>query len=45
VCYQGFPDSALPPELKESNPLKIWRMVDGELTKEPVSEPLVVRAS
>ncbi len=45
VCYQGFPDSALPPELKESNPLKIWRMVDGEFTKEPVSEPLAVRAS
>ena len=45
VCYQGFPDAALPPELKENNPLKIWRMVDGELTKEPVSEPLAIRAS
>jgi 2,5-dioxopentanoate dehydrogenase len=45
VCYQGFPDAALPPELKEGNPLKIWRMVDGELTKEPVSEPLAIRAS
>ena len=29
VCYQGFPDSALPDELKEANPLGIWRMVDG----------------
>ena len=29
VCYQGFPDHALPDELKESNPLGIWRMVDG----------------
>jgi NADP-dependent aldehyde dehydrogenase len=33
VCYQGFPDSALPHELKESNPLGIWRMVDGNLRK------------
>ena len=33
VCYQGFPDSALPDELKESNPLGIWRMVDGNLRK------------
>ena len=31
VCFQGFPDSALPDELKESNPLGIWRMVDGNL--------------
>jgi 2,5-dioxopentanoate dehydrogenase len=31
VCYQGFPDSALPDELKNSNPLGIWRMVDGEM--------------
>lgn len=33
VCYQGFPDGALPDELKESNPLGIWRMVDGSLRK------------
>jgi len=31
VCYQGFPDSALPDDLKENNPLGIWRMVDGSL--------------
>lgn len=31
VCYQGFPDSALPEELKEANPLGIWRMVDGNM--------------
>ncbi|MFL6375562.1 MAG: aldehyde dehydrogenase (NADP(+)) [Pyrinomonadaceae bacterium] len=30
VCYQNFPDAALPDELQESNPLGIWRMVDGE---------------
>jgi 2,5-dioxopentanoate dehydrogenase len=33
VCYQGFPDSALPDELKNANPLGIWRMVDGEIGK------------
>jgi len=33
LCYQGFPDSALPDELKEANPLGIWRMVDGNLCK------------
>jgi NADP-dependent aldehyde dehydrogenase len=30
VCFQGFPESALPDELKESNPLGIWRLVDGK---------------
>ena len=29
VCFQDFPDEALPPELQEENPLNIWRMVDG----------------
>src|SRR5215471_10377045 len=33
VCYQGFPDSTLPDELKEANPLGIWRMVDGSMRK------------
>jgi alpha-ketoglutaric semialdehyde dehydrogenase len=33
VCYQGFPDGALPAELQNSNPLRIWRMVDGEMTR------------
>src|ERR1035438_4656002 len=35
VCYQGFPDSALPDALKSVNPLGIWRMVDGEMTRYP----------
>jgi NADP-dependent aldehyde dehydrogenase len=29
VTYQNFPDAALPDELKESNPLGLWRLVDG----------------
>ena len=33
VCFQNFPDSALPEELKESNPLGLWRLVDGEFKK------------
>ena len=33
-CYQSFPESALPDELKASNPLGIMRMVDGKLTRE-----------
>ncbi len=30
VCYQGFPNSVLPDELKDENPLKIMRLVNGE---------------
>jgi len=33
VCYQGFPDRVLPDELKDGNPLGIWRMVDGGMTR------------
>lgn len=33
VCFQNFPQSALADELKDGNPLKIWRTVDGEFVK------------
>jgi NADP-dependent aldehyde dehydrogenase len=33
VCYQGFPDGALPDALKRANPLGIWRMMDGEMSR------------
>ena len=33
VCYQDFPNVALPDELKNENPLGIWRLVDGEVSK------------
>jgi NADP-dependent aldehyde dehydrogenase len=36
VCYQNFPDAALPEALKKENPLQIWRKVDGDYTKNPV---------
>jgi len=31
VCYQNFPDAALPDELKDANPFGLWRLVDGKL--------------
>jgi len=34
VCYQNFPDAALPPELKNKNVRKIWRLVDGKTSQE-----------
>ena len=33
VCYQNFPQSLLPAELKDDNPLGIWRLVNGETKK------------
>jgi 2,5-dioxopentanoate dehydrogenase len=36
VCYQNFPSAALPDELKDANPLGIWRMIDGNLRRDPV---------
>ena len=40
VCYQDWPDASLPDELKESNPLRIWRMVDGQMTRTSLSDKL-----
>jgi alpha-ketoglutaric semialdehyde dehydrogenase len=37
VCYQDFPQAALPEELKDSNPLGIMRLVDGQFTRDAVS--------
>ena len=34
VAYQNFPQASLPMELRDANPRRIWRLVDGELTKE-----------
>ena len=34
VAWQGFPQAALPPELQDANPRGIWRLVDGELTRD-----------
>jgi 2,5-dioxopentanoate dehydrogenase len=40
VCYQDAPAAALPEELKDGNPLQIWRIVDGELTQAALSDKL-----
>ncbi|AEI52240.1 aldehyde dehydrogenase (NADP(+)) [Runella slithyformis] len=33
VSYQNFPQALLPEELQDSNPLNIWRLVNGEFQK------------
>ena len=34
VCFQNFPDPSLPPELRNKNERKLWRLVDGKMTQE-----------
>ncbi|MEV7685351.1 aldehyde dehydrogenase (NADP(+)) [Streptomyces bungoensis] len=34
VTYQNFPDELLPESLREANPLHLWRIVDGELSRQ-----------
>lgn len=36
VCYQSFPDAALPEELCNANPLGLLRMIDGAYTRDGV---------
>lgn len=36
VCFQGWPNELLPEELKNENPLCLWRTVNNVLTKEPI---------
>jgi NADP-dependent aldehyde dehydrogenase len=33
VCYQDFPEDLLPPPLKEGNPLRLHRIVDGKFAQ------------
>jgi NADP-dependent aldehyde dehydrogenase len=33
VCYQDFPDAALPPELQSANPLGLMRLVNGTFVR------------
>lgn len=37
VCYQGFPQATLPPELQDENRLGILRMVNGSNTRDPIT--------
>ena len=34
VCFQDCPKQLLPQELRDENPLGIWRMIDGKMTRE-----------
>jgi 2,5-dioxopentanoate dehydrogenase len=36
VCYQNMPDTLLPDELRNENPLRIWRTVNGENSKNAI---------
>jgi NADP-dependent aldehyde dehydrogenase len=36
ICLQGFKDWMLPEELKDGNPLKIWRLVNDTFTNETI---------
>lgn len=37
ICFQGFPEGALPPELHDANPLGIWRLIDGVMSKDAIA--------
>ncbi len=37
IAYQNVPDSLLPEALQDANPLGIWRVIDEQLTRDPVS--------
>ncbi|PWT70847.1 MAG: aldehyde dehydrogenase (NADP(+)) [Bacteroidetes bacterium] len=37
LCYQNWKDELLPEELKDGNPLEMWRTVNNELTKNKVT--------
>jgi alpha-ketoglutaric semialdehyde dehydrogenase len=34
ICYQNFPNAMLPDALKDGNPLGLWRLVEGQLTRD-----------
>jgi alpha-ketoglutaric semialdehyde dehydrogenase len=37
ICYQDFPATLLPDPLKDTNPLALWRTIDGRLSQEPIA--------
>lgn len=37
VCYQNFPHTMLPEELQDENSMGIFRMINGTLTRDPLS--------
>ncbi|WER45481.1 aldehyde dehydrogenase (NADP(+)) [Cupriavidus sp. WKF15] len=45
VCYQNYPDAALPAALRDANPWRLPRLVDGVLTRDAVTNPGSVEAA
>jgi alpha-ketoglutaric semialdehyde dehydrogenase len=39
MAFQNWPDILLPEELKDANPLRMWRTVNNLLTQEPAQRP------
>lgn len=37
ICYQDFPATCLPEALQDHNPANIWRLVNGDFTKEKIT--------
>ena len=37
ICFQNFPQEVLPIDLRNENPQKIWRTVNGKLTNEALT--------
>lgn len=37
LCYQDAPPDLLPVELQDANPRRLWRLVDNQWTREPLS--------
>jgi alpha-ketoglutaric semialdehyde dehydrogenase len=44
VCYQNFPQSLLPSELKDSNPQAILRMVNGKLWRDALPAAVAIHS-
>ncbi|MEM6916601.1 MAG: hypothetical protein AAF491_08565 [Verrucomicrobiota bacterium] len=36
VCYQNWPNSQLPLALQNENPRGVWRLIDGQMTRNEV---------
>ena len=37
VCYQNYPEALLPDALRNSNPLGLKRLVNGEWSADPIA--------
>ena len=39
LAFQNFPQQSLPPELRDDNPRRIWRLVDNKWTRDSIAPP------